>query len=149
MEVTVDEPSIFKRTVRGDAWSVDGLDVGSLDGSSVTITADVKDAAGNPASQLSQTVDRDVEVPTVEITSADDINLANKDSYTLEGTCSEDTREVSVTIGSLPPETVTCSSGLWSLQPDTTAIPPGVSAIVVGHKDAIGNEGIDRRRYHH
>ena len=127
----------------GGVWRVDDLDVESLDGSSVTITADVEDAAGNPANQLSQTVDRDVEVPTVAITSADDINLANKDSYTLEGTCSEDTREVSVTIGSLPPETVTCSSGLWSLQPDTTAIPPGVSAIVVGHKDAIGNEGRD------
>ena len=125
----------------GDAWSVDGLDVASLTGSSVTITADGVDAAGNPAVQQSAIVDRDVVAPDVAIVSADDITVTNKDSYSISGTCGEDGEDnVEVAIADGPSGTVSCASRSWTFSPTTADIPEGSHiAVTVQHRDTLGN----------
>ena len=49
-----------------DAWEVTGLNVSSLTGQSVMITADVRDAVGNPAIQFTQTILRDTVPPSID-----------------------------------------------------------------------------------
>ena len=125
-----------------DAWRVEGLDVGSLTGSSVTITADGEDGAGNPAVQQSSTVGRDVVAPEVAIVSAEDITIANRDSYSLSGTCSDDgENNVEVSIAGGSGVTVSCSSQSWTFSPTVADIPDGNSiAVIVIHRDALDNE---------
>ena len=127
-----------------NAWSVDGLDVASLTGDSVEMTIDVSDAAGNPAAQLGKTVIRDIVPPLVSVTSAPDIGNANKDSYTISGSCDEVDKTVNVKIGSFSRETA-CTADGWSLVlTDTTGIDEGVGlAVVVVLSDDAGNEGRD------
>ena len=124
-----------------DAWQVNDLDVSSLTGSSITITVDVSDAAGNPAVQLSKTVARDVEAPTLAITSAEDIAIANKESYIITGTCGETgTDNVKITIGSGIPQTIDCTATGWTLSPTIADIPEGLNLpLVVEHRDSYGN----------
>ena len=127
-----------------DAWEVNDLDVSSLTGSSITITVDVSDAAGNPAVQLSKTVARDVEAPTLTITSAEDITTANEGSYTIAGTCGEaGTGNVKITIGSGTPRTIDCTATGWTLSPTIADIPEGLNlALVVEHRDSYGNVAV-------
>ena len=124
-----------------DAWQVNDLDVSSLTGSSITITVDVFDAAGNPAVQLSKTVARDVEAPTLTITSAEDITTANEGSYTIAGNCGETgTGNVKITIGSGTPQTIDCTATGWTLSPTIDDIPERLNlALVVEHRDSYGN----------
>ena len=124
-----------------DAWQVNNLDVNGLTGSSITITVDVSDAAGNPAVQLSKTVTRDVEAPTLTITSAEDITIANEGSYTITGTCGETgTGNVKITIGSGTPQTIDCTASDWTLSPTIADIPEGLNlALVVEHWDSYEN----------
>ena len=130
-----------------DAWEVNNLDVNSLIGSSITITVDVSDAAGNPAVQLSKTVARDVEAPTLTITSAvEDITTANEGSYTIAGTCGETgTGNVKITIGSGTPQTIDCTAIGWTLSPTIADIPAELNlALVVEHWDSYGNVAVVR-----
>ena len=139
--ITVGTLSIQAECTEG-VWRVEELDVGSLTGSSVTITADGEDGAGNPAVQQSSTVGRDVVAPEVAIVSAEDISIANKDSYSLSGTCSDDgENNVEVSIADAPGVTVSCSSQSWTFSPTVSDISDGNSlAVAVVHRDALGNE---------
>ena len=141
VDITVGTLSIQEECME-DAWKVEGLDVGSLTGSSVTITLDGEDGAGNPAVQQSSTVGRDVEAPEVAIVSADDITIANKGSYSLSGTCSDEgANNVEVSIANAPGVTVSCSSQSWMFPPTVSDIPDGNSiAVAVVHRDALDNE---------
>ena len=141
VDITVGTLSIQAECTE-DAWRVEGWDVRGLTGSSVTITADGEDAAGNPAVQQSSTVDRDVVAPEVAIVSAEDISIANKDSYSLRGTCSDDgENNVEVSIADGSGVTVSCSSQSWAFSPTVSDIPDGNSlAVTVIHRDALGNE---------
>ena len=127
-----------------DVWEVNNLDVNSLTGSSITITVDVSDAAGNPAVQLSKTVARDVEAPTLTITSLEDITTANVGSYTIAGTCGETgTGNVKITIASGTPQTIDCTATAWTLSPTIADIPAGLDvALVVEHWDSYGNVAV-------
>ena len=141
VDITVGTLSIQAECTEG-VWRVEGLDVGSLTGSSVTITADGEDGAGNPAVQQSSTVDRDVVAPEVAIVSAEDITVTNKDSYSLRGTCSDDgENNVEVSIAGGSGVTVSCSSQGWAFSPTVANISDGNSlAVTVVHRDALGNE---------
>ena len=102
---------------------------------------DVSDAAGNPAVPLSETVARDVEAPTLTITSAEDITTANEGSYSISGTCGEDGEDnVEVAIADGPSGTVSCVSRSWTFSPTTADIPEGSHiAVTVQHRDTLGN----------
>ena len=130
-----------------DAWEVTGLNVSSLTGESVMITADVRDAVGNPAVQLTQPILRDTVPPSVSVTNAPDINNANKDDYTISGSCDEVGKTVSVSIGSGFTRDTTCTDSGWSLSlvlTDTTDIEEGlVLAVVIVLYDDARNEGRD------
>ena len=127
-----------------DAWEVNDLDVSNLTESSITITVDVSDAAGNPAVQLSKTVARDVEAPSLTITSAEDITTANEESYTITGTCGEmGTGNVKITIGSGTSQSIDCTGTGWTLSPSIADIPEGLNlALVVEHRDSYENVAV-------
>lgn len=109
------------------------------DNASVAITANHTDAAGNNATQASASVVKDTAVPTVAITSSPVINNANKASYTVSGTCSENTRQVSVSVGGVT-ATPTCTATAWSATLNVTAVADsGTVAITADHSDAAGN----------
>lgn len=121
------------------AWS-STLNVTAVgDNASVSITANHSDAAGNAATQASTSVIKDTVIPTVAITTPVAINNANKASYPISGTCSENTRTVSVVVGGVS-GTPTCTAGAWSTNLNVTAVGDGASiAITADHTDAVGN----------
>lgn len=121
------------------AWST-SVDVsGVSDGASIAITANHTDAAGNAATQASTTVLKDTVIPTVAITSSPAINNANKAAYTLSGTCSENTRTVTVNVGSVSGP-ATCTTLAWTATLNVTTVPDGASVAVTGqHTDLAGN----------
>ena len=127
-----------------DAWELNDLNVSTLEGDSITITADVSDAVGNPATQLSKTVVRDIVPPTLTITDAGDINGTNQDSYSISGTCEENgTGNVQVTIAGGTPQTVDCTSNAWTISPVVADIPEGLNhALAVEHWDVHNNRTV-------
>ena len=123
-------------------WTTAVTDVSSLANGTVTITADIFDNAGNSATQASVDVSKSTVVPTVTITSADDIDASNVSSYTASGTCSEDGEDVSINIESIS-VTPTCSSGAWSISPtDVSALTDGTVTITADHADSLGNNAV-------
>lgn len=126
-------------TCTAGAWSTT-LNVTSVgDGSAIAITADHTDAASNNATQATATTVKDVGVPTVAITSAPPINDTNKGAYPLSGTCSDNTRTVTVVVGGVS-ATPTCSALAWSASVNVSAVSDGASvAITADHSDAAGN----------
>ena len=128
-----------------DAWERNDLNVSTLEGESITITADVSDAVGNPAIQLSKTVVRDVIPPTLTITGPEDISgTTNQDSYSISGTCEENgTGNVQVTIAGGTPQTVDCTSNAWTISPVVANIPEGLNhALAVEHWDVHNNRTV-------
>ena len=124
-------------------WEILSYDVSSLTGSSITMTADLSDAAGNPAESALVTVDRDVEAPIPTLsTSFLHVNKNNVTQYSLEGSC-EDGLDVTVTLGDLPPWTLVCNSGSWALvDEDVTNLSEGSDILLtIKQTDTAGNEG--------
>ena len=126
------------------SWEVLAYDVSSLAGSSITITADLNDAAGNPADQGTTMVDRDIVNPTVTLASTllYIINKENVTQYNLEGSC-EDGLDVILTLDDLSPWTLPCNSGSWALvDEDMTTLRQGTDILLtVKQTDDVGNEG--------
>jgi rRNA maturation protein Nop10 len=121
------------------AWTTTLNVTAVADGASISITANHTDLAGNAATQASTTVVKDATIPTVAITSSPLINNANRAAYTVSGTCSENTRTVSVSVGGVA-GTPTCSAGAWSSTLNVTAVGDGASiSITADHSDVSGN----------
>jgi hypothetical protein len=80
-------------------------------------------------------------IPTVTITSAPNITAANQVNYFASGTCSENTRVVSIDIGGIL-LTPTCTSNAWSTgSVDVSAIGDNPAVpISAGHSDLAGND---------
>jgi hypothetical protein len=124
-----------------NTWAVT-VDARTLPEGTVAITADHSDTAGNPAVQATKTVNKDATAPTVAITSAATINVGNKTTYSLSGTCSEDTRTVAIMVGSTSASPA-CSSGNWSVTNlDVSGNADGTVTITANHTDAAGNAAI-------
>ena len=124
-------------------WTLTNKDVSAFTASSLTITADITDLAGNPATQASANVVRDVLAPVLTVSTVDlNINAAKVGTYTLGGSC-EGTVSVIITIGSLPAVTVPCSSDTFTLpSQDMSALNDGQNiAVVITQDDAVGNRG--------
>ena len=133
----------FNTNCSSNSWTLTNKDVSALTASSITITADTTDLAGNPATQASANVVRDVLAPVLTMTTPDlNINAANVGTYTLQGNC-EGTEDVIITIGALPAVTVSCSGNAWTLlAKDMSALNDGQNiAVVITQDDAVGNRG--------
>lgn len=81
--------------------------------------------------------------PTVTITPPATINNANKASYTVTGTCSEEGRSVSLNIGGVT-GTNPCTSGAWSINLNVTAAADSAArSIIATHTNSGGNSDTD------
>ena len=104
-------------TCDGANWSTTGVDVSSLGNgvNSVTLSASMVDAAGNPGSAQSKTVTKDTNMRVVVVGSLLVINSSNKTTYEVSGTCSPHTGNVTVTLvsGQTVTQTPACQNGRW------------------------------------
>ena len=127
-----------------DGWSLGGYNVSSLATGNVSLSVNMKDAVGNPANEVSVSVNRDVDSPTVTIRTTNfKVNSANKTNYALAGTCSENGRNVVLKIAGLSDKTFSCSSSDWSFTVDVSGIGEGSGIqLSVEQEDAAGNKGV-------
>ena len=133
----------FDTSCVSNSWTLGSKDVSSLTTSSIAITADTTDVAGNAATQASASVVRDVIPPVLTITTSNrNINAANVGSYTLTGSC-EGTTSVTITIGTLDAVTVSCLNTSWTLpSKDMSALVDGQNIVVlITQDDTAGNNG--------
>lgn len=116
------------------------VDVTGLSEGSHSFTAEITDSSLNTAISAAVSVEKDTIAPTVSLTSPANISSANVASYSLSGTCSEDGRSVSVSVGALS-NSATCSGGAWSISGwDTTSLIDGASiSVSADHTDLAGN----------
>ena len=129
----------------GNTWSLPGIDTSSLlAGTGHSLVVSQADSAGNVGS-VTETFEKDITVPTVTITTSElKVNLANKSSFTIAGSCSENDQKVGVTIGSEAKVEVNCASGSWTYPSidlsDGVTFPEGTIAVSITHEDKVGNE---------
>ncbi len=119
------------------AWTATVNVSGLLDGT-VDMTADHSDAAGNNATSATASVNKNTSLPTVSITSPSVINSANASSYSLSGTCSENGRQVSVSVGGVS-ATPNCSSSAWTATVNVSGVSDGTTDMTADHNDAALN----------
>jgi len=110
-----------------------------LDSASVSVTANLSDAAGNAATQASITVIKDT-IATVSITTAAVINNANKAGYSISGACSDNGSLVTVSVGGVI-ATPTCASQLYTTSAmNVSALADGAAlSVTANHSDSVGN----------
>ena len=121
------------------SWTTGNIDVsGLLDNSSLPISANHNDLAGNTAIAASTTVDKSSSTPQVQITLSPDITSANVDSYQLSGTCTSNGVLVDINIGALNFQP-NCSGGTWTTGfVDVSSVPDNVSlTITADHNSAV------------
>ena len=123
------------------AWEVT-LSVESLTVDTVMLTANLNDAADNSAVSATSTIERDVVDPEIMVTSAPPINILTT-GYVLEGTCSEVSGRIRITLGGLNSEETSCADGnTWTLSPSLTGLTDGDAIpLSVEHWDVAGNKG--------
>lgn len=142
----------YSGTVSGGQWSVTvpAADLSALpDGAIVNVTADVTDAAGNPAAQASGSFDTDFTAPSVSLDpvaggSIDLIDVAG--DLTLTGsTTAEDGQTIIVTFDGQV-YTGTATGGNWTVtipNSDLSGLSTGTpAAIVVAVEDIAGNPAV-------
>ena len=131
-------------TCNGATWSLSDYDATAVTASTAALTATIADQYGNSRTATAVTVNRDIVLPAVTITSANvHINALNKANYSLAGTC-EAGLALSLTIGALASQTLTCGAdSAWSLASfDTASLTEGTGySLVATQTDAAGNVG--------
>ena len=99
--------------------------------------------AGNTVS-IAVNIDKDVTAPTLTVTSSLKVNRAGQSDVDLAGSCSEEGRKVEITIGSDPKVAVDCTATGWVYEnldlSDIADYPEGNIALILTHRDEIGNE---------
>ena len=144
----------YTATVTSNAWTlnVPAADAQALAGSS-TVTADVSDLAGNPATQATRTVAHDATAPTIAISpiATDNIINALEDDtpVAIAGTTTgvEDGRIVTVTLNSKT-YTATVTSNAWTLNvpaADAQALAAS-STVTADVSDLAGNPAVQATR---
>ena len=129
---------------QGGNWSVP-FDITPLANGILTASARYSDVAGNVKVAAQQTVVKDTQRPTASISArAPNILAATQASYSVSGTCSENGRNVTVTLADgsqtlTPNPAVTCSSKQWTAGFNATALSEGNVTIAVVTQDAAGN----------
>lgn len=90
----------------------------------------------------------DTVAPSVAITSPaamDEVNLSNYTSYSVSGSCSENSQNVSFTATGGDTGTASCSSGSYSFNVDFSSASNGNVTVSVTHVDLAGNSSSDSR----
>ena len=140
----------YTTTVTGNAWSVSvpATDAQALNPSE-TVTADVKDLAGNPAIQATRPLTHDAIAPTIVINpiATDDIINATEDQapVAITGTTTgvEDNQIVTVTLNGKT-YTATVTSNAWTVSvpaADAQAL-PATNAVTADVSDVAGNPAV-------
>ena len=114
------------------------IDYSAVSDGSVSVTADISDAAGNSATQSTTTLTKDTAAPTVTITNTGWINASNYTSYAVTGSCDEASRTVN--IGGSVTSSATCDGSNFSVNLDYTSIPDGSISITADIDDASAND---------
>ena len=132
----------------GGSWSAQ-LNASSLADGTVTVSAHYSDVAGNVKVATPQEMKKDTRLPTVGISgSAPNILATTQASYAVSGTCSENGRDVRVTLadGSLtltPNATASCSSKQWTATFDASPLAAGDVKITAATQDLSGNASVE------
>lgn len=130
----------FQPLCGAGVWMINHVDVSSLpDDPALAITAN-HTVGGVAAPEASASVAKNIALPTVTFSLAEDIHAGNQSSYQTSGTCSESGVDVAVAIGSLLVQ-VPCSNGTWvsGLQ-DVSALADGPVLLTASHDTAIPSE---------
>lgn len=124
-------------------WS-SNIDLSSLGQGSISVQISQKDQAGNISNLITGTIAKDTLRPTLTITNPNNskVNITNRSSYTVSGTCSDD--GVINLSGDLT-DTVNCSAGTYSKNFDLTAIADGNIELRLNTADSNGNTSIEKR----
>lgn len=128
-------------TCSGGFWNLTSFNVSSLtDAPSIIITIDHDNTFGDDAPQVSSSVSKDTDTPTVTIASAPEITLDNQTNYITSGSCSEDARNVDISIGTLDFQ-VNCSGNSWTSgfrDVSSLADSPAIN-VTADHSNALGD----------
>lgn len=126
-------------------FSCDGTNfTGTIDTTGIaegafTIQAEIDDESGGTVTSTIFNLTKDTIVPTITLNAVADINIANEASLPISGTCSEDTRDVSVDIDGTV-FTLTCTGGAFSGNIDTSPVGDGtLLSVAADHADEAGN----------
>ena len=126
------------------AWSVN-VDLSLAADGPVTLTAELTDSSWNWIATATQTFTKDTTVPTVAFAeTVTAINNANKAAYPVSGTCTEDSRTVTIKFTDsellvTTLATATCASLAWSATVNLTSVTDGTISLTADHSDAAGN----------
>ena len=111
------------------------------------LTLSSMDQYGNTA-DVTTTVDVPIDtsaiLPTVSIDSLPNVDASNAQSFTVEGTCSQEGEPVMVSVGGISPETdPDCTSGgasggVWTVDLDVTSLNGASIAITADHSSSSG-----------
>ena len=85
------------------------------------------------------------EVPTVSIDEPENIDRTNVSSFTISGSCSEEGREVTISIGGISPSIQPhCSTETWAVTLDVTSLnkTSGSILITANHSSSDGQEAV-------
>ncbi|MEQ9289736.1 MAG: Ig-like domain-containing protein, partial [Cyclobacteriaceae bacterium] len=146
---------VYSATVTAGTWSVDipALDAENLAQGTSTITADVNDVAGNPATQATRDIVHDSIAPTlaIDVVAGDDIiNAVEDDSpVTVSGTTvAEDGQVVTIDLNGQT-YSATVTAGVWSVDipaVDAQNLAQGTSTITADVSDVAGNPATQSTR---
>ena len=122
-------------------WSLSSINTRDLgDGEGIRLVISQEDAAEN-VGMTESAVNKDIEAPTLALTSSLIINIANENSYQLMGTCSEMGESVSITLGTQDAQTTNCENdGTWTLPIENT-LPENSYPLSITQRDVFDNEG--------
>ena len=106
------------------------------------LTLNSMDQYGNPAGGTT-TVDVPIDTSALLMVSINnslpDVDASNAQSFTFEGSCSQEGQPVIVSAGALSPQTApNCTGGLWSVSFDVTSLNGASIAITADHSSSSG-----------
>ena len=121
-------------------WQTGAFNVSSLTDGNVVVSATFG-AGADQVQAAGKTVIKDTVVPTITITdNLSAINLANQGSYTVSGTCDDNSATVTVSVGGLAARTATCNGTVWGLSDyDATAVTASTASLTASIADQSGN----------
>ena len=142
---SVPAPSI---TCTDGDWSA-RVNVLDLQDGQVAIAANYTDTTDNPVQQTKHT-EKDTRAPQLEISSYSNILSANRNSYSMNGRCSERNGQVTVVLTDSnnqtdsPSSPVICTNGqTWSVSGfDVSGLANGSITIEVSQRDTLRNRGV-------
>ncbi len=144
--VNVTGPVTATTTCSGNHWTVN-LNLTSLSDADFTVSYNHSDSSGNTAT-ATRIFKKDTVAPAMAITAPaanSYINISNVGTFTISGTCSENTQTVSITGAATG--TATCASGIWSASLNFSAASDGTVSITTTHSDVAGNQVSDTRTF--